>query len=718
MRRRNRNLRETDDALDPYTCHGNLLRARAHKPPETNKKIRTSDLVQHELQFQTPYPTALSQSQVFKLPSSRALTPSPAHRNSPLPLASKNVFNSEVGSKRRAYTRQSNRFLKENASDHRSGTGPFGPNYRTRVNETTNSATVLDEENAAFSKISATQEMEMTLTDRFLTAGFSGALASPFSSRPSSPNTVPAQTSADPVRQVASKKHDLSGLNSLDVPGASDFLSSCPQIHSTTTSPARSPRSSMHNDKRDSPISSRRPSAPTASRPRLDSWQRLLPQVSDPFYESPKQASCNSKGICARPAPAIAQSQPDWAEPSFRSATITEREKWIWTDAAVDFNRPPSQLSFNSDFFDDAQGVSTPLRDIKNSLRASKLDNNQDIAFPTQICCTPYVSPSDRSKDEPLEFSTFVSEANSWITDSIISPPSVYQRRRRNLTYLSPYDDIDEDEQDWRENKDSDNEDELSRSLKDQHDGALEISNQPAQMTNEKLVDCTFRIANENMEVEAHEDINLVKYAESLSVKDAENVMDIPAKQFNDGTEAGKGAHEPSVCVKTQQAGRTRRGTIRASDRAAQPMGVGQTRRNRSGTIVGPSAARRTRSGTIIGPSQHIKIASVSLKARHTSSEEKAQSNSGTSSGNTLVIDGEDDDPLDLFKDEWVDEDWPWIVADPPSPVVAKPRSKNIRNSRLMKGLPLNKRLALRHAIIEDTLEKRNGASDDELLLK
>lgn len=199
--------------------------------------------------------------------------------------------------------------------------------------------------------------------------------------------------------------------------------------------------------------------------------------------------------------------------------------------------------------------------------------------------------------------------------------------------------------------------------------------------------------------------------AEAPSICEVETTKNVTAKAASD-----------SVCTKPQQTGRMRRGTIRASDHALQPPKVGQARRNRSGTIVGPSAARRTRSGTIIGPASQ-KTAPGAAKNRQTSvipGNENIKSSSATSSaGDPVIVEDDDYDPINGFNEEWVDE--PWVVADPPSPVAARTRTRNARALRPTKCPPLNKKVVLKHmqaGIVSNAAENCEDSSDDELLLK
>ncbi|KAF8629104.1 hypothetical protein AX15_003589 [Amanita polypyramis BW_CC] len=734
MRKKNRILRQ---GSDPHTINlssdsgaGLTKRPRtqsiAYKSSASAKKLRTSDHVQDELQLLTPYPTASSESLAFKLPSSKAGPLSSDHEFSPLSLAPKNISNLDVMSKRRTYTRSSNRFLKENATDQGSAAAMSCSGSHSR-SDTRGSVIGSDELGTACCGLPRKQAV---LANPFLADGTSSDLASPFSSRPPSP-TKPSPQKRQGVANSAlqSANSVLSKDQYLKLSGAlctSDFLSSIPtrtHIQSTTTSPARSPRSSsMNSDGPESSAFLRRPSAPTASRPRLDSWSRLLPHAPDSIvHESISASSTTTEQT--RTSTGMLDLPQDGRSPA--PTKFKERDKWIWSDAAVDFNRPPSQLSFLSDFFDDVQGVSTPSRDAKLSLGV--VEDPQDLYKEHKIdfARSPalhlsFISTHGKSDGDLDDLSAFVGVADSWITDSLISPPSVYQRRRKNADHPSSTNTNEHvNEYPWREIQEDANSDNDEDALPNHlcNDVAVMKDSPPSIRSTEDK-------AAANFETETPEDNSLVFCAENLSVKDAMIIPNSIARSSVDYIEIKtkgttyKAPGDQSLCTAPQQVGRKRRGTIRASDHTLQSQKSAQTRRNRSGTIIGPAAARRTRSGTIIGPTSQIKTV---LKAKHattTPSEEK-MANSGAAGG--MAVDDEDDDPLDSFKQEWVDEDWPWVVADPPSPVTIRTRSKSARMVRPMKGLPLHKRVVSKHGqgdIPENSTDNHDDESDDELLLK
>ena len=431
MRKKNQTLRQLGDyqatsvSCDSRTLHNKRSRAQsiAHKSSLSTKKLRISD---DESQIQTPYPTALTESLIFKLPASNVLPLSPDHQFSPVPLApkNKNVSSSSAASNRRAYTRSSNKFLKENAigrssalvASYSSSRSHFQPKIIPQRPDMPDSV------------------HQMTLATRISGINLAGAsidgaldeLASPFSSRPSSPFDSPGKINdIDPALQAVHatlrKANDSSGLHSSCTFNASEPLFSRSvrtQAQSTTTSPVKSPHLSTLNIEPLSSASIRRPSAPTASRPRLDSWARFLPQVSDPLsHQDGREPLEMAEGMCTGPQK-LAAEQPR-LEP--RPVALQKHEKWIWTDAAVDFNRPPSQLSFNSDFFNDAQGASTPLRRAKS---------NHETYLVTEDLGNERETGSHSPSPSPFGRSALSDAMGSWITDSLISPPSEYRRRK------------------------------------------------------------------------------------------------------------------------------------------------------------------------------------------------------------------------------------------------------------------------------------------------
>jgi hypothetical protein len=147
---------------------------------------------------------------------------------------------------------------------------------------------------------------------------------------------------------------------------------------------------------------------------------------------------------------------------------------------------------------------------------------------------------------------------------------------------------------------------------------------------------------------------------------------------------------------------RDRRGTIRASDfppilAGGGDVGLGdRARRTRSGTVVGPTWNRRERSGTVVAAARPTGLsvvsdvetgeADVNMPLERPAHDADVQM---SDCGGTGVGRGENSveaDPMNIVG-PWRDEDWPWAVAEPPSPVC--PRQKRAENRKRRSGLGL-----------------------------
>lgn len=164
---------------------------------------------------------------------------------------------------------------------------------------------------------------------------------------------------------------------------------------------------------------------------------------------------------------------------------------------------------------------------------------------------------------------------------------------------------------------------------------------------------------------------------------------------------------------------RDRRGTIRASDfppNSSEGVGLaGGARRTRSGTVVGPALNRRERSGTVVAAARPLCLAGALHVVGHGNGGRRdtgevdvdiplqqpahdADVEMSDDSGTNLKIgvreddSGIDADPMNIVG-PWRDVDWPWVVADPPSPVrphFMKAENRKLR-SRLGLGLKMPK---------------------------
>ncbi|KAF8625028.1 hypothetical protein AX17_006942 [Amanita inopinata Kibby_2008] len=803
MRKKNRNLHQEDsiqatgDRSNIYAGRGKRSRAWsvAVRPPITAKKLRTTTNINEEQSLQTPYPSALSDSQVFKLQSSKGAPLSPGQEFSPLPLMPKNTLSTcsimDDALKRRAYSKPSSTFHKENAIKNQFGDA-FTSRSRSRSKSKTR-VTGLDRLNSSRSRLSIKQKSRFGLNNSPPDISTLNDLASPFTSRHASANTSPnkdQENSSSVLHSACSRLYKNLGISEsnlskvlFDPTGASDPRHTLTEVHSTTTSPTRSPSRgvSARSEYSGSSTSSRRPSAPSASRPRIDSWSRSLPQISDKTARrSMEPQEMSGRKLGGNLSLAFEECNDGSSDDRRRSSSYSAREKWTWSDAAVDFNRPPSQLSFHSDFFDDVQGISTPLKSVKASQRNTHdykaTGKTTEHRFTGESPSQLSVSSMDHTSiKHPIELSGFFDMDKSWITDSLISPPSGLRARNKDATQYQVTGLINDEAED----SDDPEADEVEDDSDDDY-GILQHASNRINWNADALhqdvgqgVDAHGGQAKQKTNATTAEELSSVLCNLGLSVGDgmyglkcdlsinplvpmftcdatcllartgARRTTDpIAAENVSMSCLAGNAEAnriltdeigcDATLRVKKQTKGRNRRETIRASDQVTHPPKPSQAlaRRKRSGTVVGPSAARRTRSGTIVGPPLQAKIVQHASKERHYEAgtgapalsmpHELADSETlRHDSGETIVV-VDDNDELDLFKEEWIDEDWPWIVADPSSPLTEKNRNKNPRTSWNAKGLSLHKR-PLSKSLGADNQEDATvqpNESDDELLLK
>jgi hypothetical protein len=163
---------------------------------------------------------------------------------------------------------------------------------------------------------------------------------------------------------------------------------------------------------------------------------------------------------------------------------------------------------------------------------------------------------------------------------------------------------------------------------------------------------------------------------------------------------------------------RNRRGTIRASDFPPAPAGGGEgvglaggARRTRSGTVVGPARNRRERSGTVVAAARPAGLAGVPHVVGHGDSSgmdpgeadvdmplqqpahdaDVQMSDVGRTDPKGSVREedgGVELDPLNIVG-SWRDEDWPWAVAEPSSPVRPRRTRAENRKRKSVSGLGL-----------------------------
>jgi hypothetical protein len=133
---------------------------------------------------------------------------------------------------------------------------------------------------------------------------------------------------------------------------------------------------------------------------------------------------------------------------------------------SVDFNRPPSQLSFTSvydeDFFGDAQGVSTPFG-LKLQQRYEYVDPMESSSSEDEDedqYLNPYISYSSHPHYDPNTNQGKLNNAlevhperehSTWITDSLISIPTALRayspdHKRDKVSNVQMLDDDDDDD--------------------------------------------------------------------------------------------------------------------------------------------------------------------------------------------------------------------------------------------------------------------------------
>ncbi|KAJ7512317.1 hypothetical protein B0H11DRAFT_477869 [Mycena galericulata] len=506
---------EIDDHMSHAQLSPRLLkRARRSSNPEvfSSKKLKVSVVTPagSPSQYETPYPSALTEEQKFKLNSSRGL---PMHPDqfSPLPVT------------RSITSRPSSSNLKEN--DLR-----------------------------RFAKNDA-------------------SLHSPFNSQPNSACSSPQKRNPASHQSTAQKafKRTLSDTN---------YNPNIPQSASTDNSPVHAY----------SPLRIRRPSAPSPPRP--GTWV-------------PKETNVGSFDF------------------DFHSALDTPFFLPSATND-IDFNRPPSSLSFYGDsdaslFDDEVEAVSTPPMTKGAYTLSSALDDDNDDQFDdheSEPDLTMTQDPMEVDFSYGLKYMP-MRERSPWLSDSLVHPPVSQEERNRcrpeqgAYMHSSPSDDIDMQDGD------------ISFGLRfglaafvpigEDDDPVLRAGNKPSGDGELKQMFDGLALAPRNR--------LLNNRARSLDSPVAENTT-APSKPK----------------------GRDRRGTIRASDFV------------RSAT----APARRTRSGTIIGPP-------APLTAQRATRDLEAPESTSI---------GEVDEEEELSG--WCADGW--AVAAPPSPIVSRrPMSPWIR---------------------------------------
>ncbi|KAJ7096158.1 hypothetical protein C8R44DRAFT_749007 [Mycena epipterygia] len=462
-------LHEPEDS-DSYMPHTELSprllkRARRSSNPEvfSSKKIKASAVTPagSPSQFETPYPSALTEEQKFKLNSSRGL---PMHPDQFSPLPAARPVIPRTASKEN----RSRRLPKKDAS-----------------------------------------------------------LDSPFNSRPNSARSSPQKRtfSSQPTQKLS--KRTLSDTK---------YSSNIPQSASTANSPTRA----------HSPVRSRRPSAPSPPRP--GTWM-------------PKEKNIGSFDFDFHSA---------LVNPFFLPSATND----------IDFNRPPSSLSFYGDsdlqLFDDGQVFSTP-ETVKRAYTLGSDVAEYDENFPYDGDREPDLTMTQDTMDVDLAYGMKalpMRERSPWLSDSLISPPvsQEWKRHPKEGAYThSTSEDIE---------------------MYDDISHGLGVQFAPLVLSEEDDADAAAPVLRTDGKTR---DDDLKQMFDGLALVPQNRYFNNRTRSLDSSNPAST---EDDVNVKPK--GRDRRGTIRASDFSKV---AASARRTRSGTVIGPPApvprARSLETGSI-----------------------------------------------------------------------------------------------------------------------
>jgi hypothetical protein len=625
--------------------------------------------INHNYDVQTPHPTLLAESQRFKLESSRGLPLSPNHEFSPVPLAlPQNNFSPARQSRPRShgttthansalYRRTSSSNLKENAIQSSSRSRPKSPV----------SGCDLVLRNARRITRSKSKQSALKLP-----------LASPFASKPASPNDSPKfPQSYDPPMKPRSKVTKINAMNPKRALSDTRFNPNLPsqaQAQSTVNSPTQT---EIEVTKL------RRPSAPSATthRPDVASW--------------------------------FASSNPGSASKLDLNFNVVHSPSMFNHDGAagrafgVDFNRPPSQLSYtsayNEDFFGDAQGISTPsglktrsgghallFRSGNDSMESTDSENSDNGTELRKGRLRPLLRSLSQANapgtpvNPPLLRPLPDQTKSPWSSDSLISPPTACQERAYSKSPLGKIGkNVDEDVNMGT----GDDEDTLGLGLDTPLD--LVFGLQDALPDDqifkkaERAEDLRDLFDSLNLSLGGCELFIFVRICVIDNCSAGPRPAISRARSLDLEQSEIPALHSPARISPTKakntngnnnvRGGRDRRGTIRASDfqiKHFAELGTGgaggAARRTRSGTIVGPAGPRMERSGTVVGrPIVEPPRGDVDV-----SMDDAASTPDNAAHRDVLMSEVDESEDEMLLQGHWHDEDW--VVAEPPSPVVPR----------------------------------------------
>ena len=384
--------------------------------PEQDQQVNQSLIFPlNDNNLHTPHPTQLTEDQVFRLESSRGLPLSPDHEFSPVPLVPPRRIFSPASSKPTRSTRKTMHNTAKRGNDslsHRTSSRSLKENTSSRSSRSVSKST----QKSATS--TAGNPPRRSTRPRSRPHGSRLPLASPFASQPSSPYAKTLHT--QPITKTT-KISNVAIANSKRILLDTHYNPNLPQAQSTANSPTRPARETAG-------VNARRPSAPSATsyRPDVASW-----------FVSPANQGCTT----------------EISRNVVRSPNIFDLISGNGGRGLnVDFNRPPSQLSFNSsydeDFFGDAQSISTPfglklqdgVYEPAGHTESSSEDEGEDRYLNRYISCVS--RPQSGPSANQIKLDNLDHEHSTWITDSLISAPTALCAYRRSTSLEPGRDDV------------------------------------------------------------------------------------------------------------------------------------------------------------------------------------------------------------------------------------------------------------------------------------
>ncbi|EDR05574.1 uncharacterized protein LACBIDRAFT_302878 [Laccaria bicolor S238N-H82] len=608
--------------------------------------------------FQTPHPTLLTESQVFKLQSSR---PVPEQEFSPIPLAKSYLPDSQFARNNRTSSRnlKENMNVKEHEREYLEpitttpGSASSGSRSRSRSASRTRPSTYSRKSrfrktmNTVSSHISSSTTLYHSSSKK---SKQSRTLASPFTSRPQSPSDFdPALISKNmgppPLPESTKKKRTLSDTHynpNLPSPVSKQHQLQ-QQLQSSALplpSPIPYPRGRGRNYSQSTHTSPNQPGFSFSPFPTRKSRDENANLTLNNKHRRPSVAS---------------HQQPSTFDDSFKPYSAL---------GIVDFNRPPSQLSlYGGAFGDDSEeeeetndtraepevglgkrrrrssgwswdapcndlfgtdvwGVSTPAHKLKrmlslpDDLGAGKIDGHADQVCPSLAVNTdtnvdvveetvnaktnPRLSSTSvpiriPKKSQPLSDATTMKAHSlpqpetttrdySWVTDSIISPPTVYLHAREAKENL------------------------LGPAFVSGGSKTYDASSPDSELEKSGS-DRAGREDKEKLE-SLFDSLDL-----DLESDDIEPTTTTISPQEQDKTIVNASTDEPNPTPALPQFNRSRSGTIRSFNRTQRSGSIldsgAPPARTRSGTVLGPRPSvapttSRTRSGTIVAPAAAV----------------------------------------------------------------------------------------------------------------